>query len=43
MSSIPDFSKDGINAVNSTLFERFKKQLDVEIADIEMRLNYDAR
>jgi len=36
--SIPDFSGGEIQAVNSTLFERFKKAIDIQLADTELRM-----
>ena len=37
MSSTSDFTSEEVNVVNSTLFERFKKPINVEIADSEMQ------
>ena len=40
--AIPDFSTEEIQAVNSTLFERFKKKIETQLADTELRLNPDS-
>jgi hypothetical protein len=40
-AAIPDFSTEEIQAINSTLFERFKKKIETQMADSELRLNPD--
>ncbi len=34
-----DFTNEELSAVNSTLFERYKKSIDIALADSELRLD----
>ena len=35
-AAIPDLSTEEIQAINSTLFERFKKKIETQMADSEL-------
>ena len=39
MSTIEDFTKSELWIINTTLQERYSKSIDVQLADIELRVN----
>lgn len=36
---VPDFSKDELSLIKATLFERFSREIPLELADTELRLS----